>query len=120
MKVAILQWCRSVDHGEGSIERISTTAKDCVEFFKMQMKSLGKTRFIAGESQITIDNEELRNKYDQFIENDYDALQDFIQKRYLDCDSLGVLYIKGLSPEEYCDEERYDYHWWKIMFRNIH
>jgi hypothetical protein len=119
MKVAVLQWCQSVDRGEGTIERISTTAKDCVDFLKKQLEGFYMPHFVFSDNgQLGIVHQDCRQRGDTYIEDDFEALEKFIQERYFDWDQLGVVYIRG-SHEKLRGREG-DYHWWKIMFRNLH
>lgn len=105
MKLAILQWCDSKnDRGMGTIERISTTGADCVDFFKRQMDAFGYNTFVASENgQMSIEHPEF-NKHERFITS-YNELKKLIQLR-LDEDVLGQIYK--------------NYHWWRIQFRNLH
>ena len=114
MKVAILQWVDSKRASHGTIERISTTGADCVNFFKMQMNALGLKHFAASEEgQLVLDKPEYCQFPDQVIK-DYGKLQQYVQ-RQLDADLLGCLHIRSVS---YYESENPKY--FKIVFRNVH
>lgn len=117
-KVAVLMWCDDPDRGMGTIERISTTGKDCVKFFFTQLVGFSFHKFTASENgQLTIIREDLRDSNDEIITNS-SKLQEAIQ-RYLDEDSLGVIYIRGEHSRKEDDEE-FGTKWWKVMIRNLH
>lgn len=114
MKVAILQWCQEVDRGEGTIERISTTASDCVKFLARQMEVLGYSEILASTNgQVHTLNPS---------EDDWDLMRSLEELRervqmYLDEDSLGQIHI--LASKTTFDG-RTSHKWWKIAFRNLH
>lgn len=112
MKVAILQWCQKIDRGEGTIERISTTAKDCVNYLAYQMSEMGyKSLAASPRGQLTLLQPENFSQHDTM--HSLEEIKNFIQQQ-LDEDSLSRLYIlcKG--------EDESDSHWWKIQTRNLH
>lgn len=114
MKVSILQWVDSKRASHGTVERISTTGADCVNFFKMQMNALGLKHFTASEEgQLILDKPEYCQFPDQVIK-DYGKLQQYVQ-RQLDADLLGCLHIRAVS---YYESENPKY--FKIQFRNVH
>ena len=118
MKVAILMWCNDPDRGMGTVERISTTGKDCIKFFFSQLVAGGYHKFTASENgQLGIIRENLREPNEKMITTSSE-LQEIVQ-RYLDADSLGVIYIRGEHSRKE-DDEDFGTHWWKIMFRNLH
>lgn len=128
MKVAILMWCvDQIDkhHGDrgavGTIERISTTAKDCVEQLKLEMKAEFKEDFIASSngSMCIIDRSFCNHPSEIVAENDFEKLKNAIQDE-LDNDHLGMFYIRASRPTERMEGDNSDYAWWKIMFRNLH
>lgn len=118
MKLAILMWCDNPDRGKGTIERVSTTGKDCVKFFFEQLVAGGYHKFTACENgQLPIIREDLREPFEKMITKSQE-LQEIVQ-RYLDEDELGVIYIRGEHSRKEDDEEL-GYFWWKIMIRNLH
>lgn len=115
MKVVILQWVREHDSIHGTIERISTTAADCVKFFKLQMDSLGYNSFKASEEgQLALVDEEKYCQFPDFVIRDYGKLRQFIQSR-IDADMLGNLSILAYN-KRVGDSQK----WFSLQFRNIH
>lgn len=116
MKVAILQWINPHNRNGalGTVERISTTGADCVDFFKIQMDALGYKTFVASEDgPISIEHPEW-HRHQRFI-TFYDGLEKLVQLR-LDEDVLGQIFIRG----EVDFDGEVDYKWWRITFRNLH
>ena len=112
MKVAILQWCQKIDRGEGTIERISTTAKDCINYLAYQMSEMGYKSLVASpRGQHTLLHLETSSQQDTMYS--LEEIKNFVQQQ-LDEDSFSRLYIlcKG--------EDESDSHWWKIQTRNLY
>lgn len=113
MKVSILQWVGK-HSSHGTVERISTTGADCVQFFKKQMDALGLKEFTASEEgQLALDEPEYCQFPDMVIK-DYKSLQNYVQE-HLDADALGTLHIRATS---YYEAENAKY--FAIQFRNVH
>ena len=133
MKVLVLQWCLDIKDGYptskecGTIERISTTARDCVDKLMDEFNAEHYSNFVAAVNNGPLSiREDLRQPGD-IIVTDPELLQNYLQRWYLDDDSLGSMWVRGekekweLQPADEPEQEpKKEYFWWRIQSRNLH